>query len=78
MRAFAWLLSLAALAGGPVGCGESKKQGDNSDIQTPNDQPLGMPKGVGGAPAGNKAGGVQFGTGQGKPGKPLPPIELKQ
>lgn len=75
MRLFAVLGLLALLAGGPAGCGESKK-GDNSNIQTPNDQPIGAPSGLksGGGKPGD-LGTVQ--PGKGGPGKPLPTVEIK-
>ena len=50
MRPFAVLALLALFATG-AGCGDSKK-GDNSHIQTPNDQPIGTPQPLGGGKPG--------------------------
>jgi hypothetical protein len=76
MRLRAVLVSLALLAGA-AGCGDSKK-GDNSNIQTPNDQPIGGPQQSLGSGGGEKP--AQLGTvkpGKGGPPKPLPTVELK-
>jgi hypothetical protein len=70
MRSFLAFV-LIVLLGGLLGCGKSGKP-DNSDIQTPNDQPIGMPKQLGGdskpAQLGGKGGGKEV---------PLPIIEIK-
>jgi hypothetical protein len=75
MRLRAVLVSLALLAGA-AGCGDSKK-GDNSNIQTPNDQPIGAPQSLGSGRDGKPA---QLGTvqpGKAGPPKPLPIVEVK-
>jgi hypothetical protein len=48
MRTLTRLVVAAAVGFGAAGCGKDKS--DNTPIQTPNDQPLGMPKGFGGGP----------------------------
>jgi hypothetical protein len=80
------VLFVSVLACGAAGCGKSGTP-DNSNIQTPNDQPIVSPAGVGGGkatPAGGPqvlggAGGQQLGVAApGKAGKPLPRLEIKQ
>lgn len=67
---------LALLAVGPVGCGDSKR-GDNSNIQTPNDQPIGAPKGLGSDAKPGQL-GAPAKSGDKKANKPLPAVEIKR
>ena len=77
MRTFVVLL--AALALGAAGCGKSDKP-NNSNIQTPDNQPIGMPKPPDGGAKPVKGGiSVQGGAekGAGKALPPVPPLVVK-
>jgi hypothetical protein len=73
MRTIAVLL--AALAFGAAGCGKSDKP-DNSNVQSPNDQPIGVPQqfNAGAQPARLDAPSAQV---VGHKPKPLPNVEVK-
>ena len=69
MRTLAMMLFVIGCAG----CGGDKP--DNSKIQSPADQPIGAPKGLGGAQSGAP---VDLGAGgNNKGGGPAPKIEIK-
>ena len=71
-----YLAVVLALVCCASGCGKSNKA-DNSNIQSPSDQPIGAPKAIGSGGAPVQLTGPNAKPGKGNGGKPLPQIEIK-